>query len=68
MAHTRVSACHRSTLLGFLFLFEGSARWIGALGFVPLLTGVAGQLSAVFAVRQRYLQAADSDYVAAPAA
>ncbi|HKQ81565.1 MAG TPA: DUF2892 domain-containing protein [Steroidobacteraceae bacterium] len=44
MAHTRVrpGACHRSTLLGFLFLFEGNARWIGALGFVLLLTGVAG--------------------------
>ena len=29
-------------LLGLLFLLDGPARWIGLIGLVPLLTGLAG--------------------------
>jgi len=29
-------------LLAFLLLFEGSARWWGAIGVVPLVTGFMG--------------------------
>ena len=30
-------------LLGLVFLLEGSARWWGLIGFVPLATGLAAR-------------------------
>jgi Protein of unknown function (DUF2892) len=29
-------------LLGLVFLLEGSARWLGLIGIVPLATGLVG--------------------------
>jgi len=33
-------------LLTLLFVLEGSARWLGLIGLVPLLTGIAGSCPA----------------------
>jgi hypothetical protein len=33
-------------LLSLLFVVEGGARWLGLIGLVPLLTGLAGSCPA----------------------
>jgi Protein of unknown function (DUF2892) len=33
-------------LLTLLFVLEGGARWLGLIGLVPLLTGIAGSCPA----------------------
>jgi hypothetical protein len=33
-------------LLSVLLIVEGGARWLGLIGFVPLLTGIAGSCPA----------------------
>jgi hypothetical protein len=35
-------------LLALLFILEGNARWWGLVGFVPLITGLAGWCPAYF--------------------
>lgn len=32
-------------LLSLIFLIDGSLRWIGLVGFMPLFTGIAGRCS-----------------------
>jgi Inner membrane protein YgaP-like, transmembrane domain len=42
-------------LLALPFVLEGGARWLGLIGLVPLLTGIAGSCPAyrLFGIRTR---------------
>lgn len=45
-------------LLSLLFVLEGGERWLGLIGLVPLLTGIAGSCPAyrLFGIRTGRLE------------